>query len=154
MTYSSGAKVRASDFGWLAEVNRVSFSANFTTTELIADTITFTALAVARYKITLTQWVQSSVSGDGIEIRFRYQAGASLTAVGGTMYAGWQAKMGAANICQPIPAVLSIPPGTLPAGQVTIGIGGIRSSGIGGSGNHQFAGATNIYNCFMLERVS
>lgn len=114
--------------GYVSDSTRVVNSAGFTTTETVTDSITFTAVAGLRYKLTFTGWVQSTIANDLVQVRFRYQAGAALTAAG-TQFASQQPNCDIAGRGTEI--VIIKPITGIAAGQTTIGVTMVRSAGTG-----------------------
>jgi hypothetical protein len=67
---------------YVGESRNNSTNITSTGTEAIGSTVTWTAVAGARYKVTWYGSVQSTVNADIGRIRIRHQLGASLTTAG------------------------------------------------------------------------
>lgn len=125
--------------GFVADASRSSSVGAITTTEIITDQLTFTAVAGLRYKLTFNGSMQSNNTADIGSYRLRWQAGATLT------NAGTQFDIDAMTfpitnkmlICR-VATVTGIP-----AGQTSIGVGMVRTSGAGtitaGAGANQLS---------------
>ena len=116
--------------GYVTDLTRVVNSANVTTTETVLDFVTFTAVTGAFYKLTWNGNARSSIANDVALVRFRYQAGAALTTAGTQFYITQisfptaLANNGPSfNFCKVISGIA--------AGQTSIGVTIIRSSGSG-----------------------
>lgn len=133
--------------GYVNDNTRVVNSAGFTTTETVTDSLTFTAIAGVRYKLTFTGWAQSTIANDLVQVRFRYQAGAVLTAAG-TQFASQQPNCDIAN--RGTEVVMIKPVTGIAAGQTTIGVTMVRSSG---TGTISSAGSAVQESYLLLEIV-
>lgn len=124
--------------GFVAENVRSVGSGTFTTLETIIDTITFTAIAGVRYKLTWIGNGQSSAT-DLLEVRMRYQAGPALTTAGTLFYNGtFAVQIAGKSVSLAYTKTVT----GIAAGQTTIGVGMFRSAG--GTGTVQsFASATS-----------
>lgn len=118
-----------------------------TTTETVADSLTVTCVAGRRYRLTWSGSFHSSVSGDSVDIRARYAAGASVTNTG-TLIKACPLSEPAAN--HNLSGAFTAEITGIAAGQTTFGVFGVR---IGGSGTiHLYAGA--IYPVtFVIDDV-
>jgi hypothetical protein len=113
--------------GYVADVVRTT-SASTTTTEIVVDTVTFTAYSGRRYKLSYTCNYNSSVANDLVQFRFRYQSGSSLS-TGGTQFYTTSPNADIANRPEPICMVCDV--SGIPAGQTTIGVTLQRALGSG-----------------------
>lgn len=129
--------------GYVIEDVRTSSSSNFTTTELVIQSVTFTAVSTVRYKVTALQGFQSSVANDIIEVRLRYQAGGTLTS-GGTQIRAVLFNCDVANRGNPVTLVGTF---TGVSGQVTVGVTGVRDTG---TGNHSSFGRVGDGENYIL----
>lgn len=114
--------------GFVAKSIRNTPSANFTTTEVIVQSVTFTAEAGAHYKVTAVQSIQSTVANDVGSVRLRWRNATTLTPGNSTI------------ITQNIPAIPSIGRGVITvcigevsavSGSVTVAVGMARDTGSG-----------------------
>lgn len=104
-------------------------SAAFTTTEIAASTLTFTAVAGRKYYVMVSFSWGSTVANDVAQFRIRYRAGASIGVVNtatqahiSTMKAPAAATGYPLSFLAPLPSL---------SGQYTIALSAIRSSGSG-----------------------
>lgn len=143
----AGQKWRASerDIGMVDEVVRTSTSGTFTA-ETVLDYATFTAVAGARYWLMCAIPLQSSVANDIVDLRFRWEAAASLT-TGGTEFHHISPTMYVANRGQIELTFRSVT--GLTAGQVSIGVTAARNSG---TGNISSVGSSNQNSVLWLLR--
>lgn len=114
--------------GFVGVSRATSNSGAIGTTETVTDTITFTAVAGRRYKLTADFAYDGSSAGDQYYLRMRYAAGASLTSAG--------TQFGIREFAVPVtgirvPLVMHETVTGIAAGQTTIGISLVRASGAG-----------------------
>lgn len=151
MTLSAGQPVGSSTApGWVAESTRTSqvpSSGSITTTETVIQSLTFTAVAAARYKIVAVQSFQSTVTGDVMRARIRYQSGSSLTTAGTELISvlpvAHTASKGIIN-------TIVAPTLTGISGTYTVGVTLVRDSG---TGNLVSYGDVKQTDLIMVERV-
>lgn len=110
--------------GMISSISRGTVSANITGTEVITDSITFTAVAGRRYRLTHQTIWTSTVANDAAIFRFRYAAGASLTNAG-TLFYNITTNTDVAGHQMPLTIMKDIT--GIAAGQTTIGVGLLRS---------------------------
>jgi hypothetical protein len=103
---------------FIGNVTRTANSSAITTTETVVDSVTFTAVAGRRYRVTWMTSVQGSAASNNIELRLRYAAGASVTS-SGTLIGGAFHTTSASGLN--IPVCLSRTVTGIAAGQTTIG---------------------------------
>lgn len=108
--------------------SRASNSATITATETLVDSVTFTAQANRRYKVTWTGVVSLSTGGNNGEVRLRFAAGASVTNAGTLI--GGTLRTAAVNT-ENLPVTVIHTTTSILAGQVTVGAFGIVSTGAG-----------------------
>lgn len=99
-----------------------------TTTEILADSVTFTSVAGRRYRSTWDGAWSGTAGGESLEVRLRYAAGASVSPTS-TLRRGKTMVTVGANFVEPL--TLVTPLSGLPAGQVTVGLFLIRTFGSG-----------------------
>lgn len=116
-------------------------------TETVTDTITFTAVAGRRYKLTADFAYDGSNAGDQFYLRMRYAAGASLTSTG-TQFGIREFAIPVTGIRVPIMMHETVT--GIAAGQTTIGISLVRASG---TGTINREGATDNVAVITLEDV-
>lgn len=116
--------------GYVTDLTRVVNSSSFTTTETVLDFVTFTAQTGAFYKLTWNGNLRSSIAADVALVRFRWQAGPTLTTAGTQWYIvqlnfpnAVANQAPAFNFCKVISGI--------PAGQTSIGVTAIRATGSG-----------------------
>ena len=132
--------------GWVAESTRQTVVTGITTTETVLQSVTFTAVATARYKITAAQSIQSSVAGDLIQMRIRWSAGAILSTSGTELVTILpNADIVSKGQTQPLIATV-----TNLSGQVTVGVTAVRN---GGTGTITSNGDSRQTNTILVERV-
>ncbi|GAA0638305.1 hypothetical protein GCM10010174_70200 [Kutzneria viridogrisea] len=96
--------------------------------ETVTDSITFTAIAGRRYKLTANFGCFSSAAGDQIQYQMRWQAGSSLT-TSGTLFQSQRDGVKATSTRESICMVGEVT--GITAGTATIGLSLLRSSGTG-----------------------
>lgn len=133
--------------GYVSESVRQVGSGTFTTTETILDTITFTAIAGLRYKLTWIGNGQDTVV-ENVEFRMRYLAGPTLTTAGTLFYNGTFAVQIAGKSVS-LAYVKTV--NGIAAGQTTIGVSMVRASG--GSGTVQSFASASSQAVLLLEIV-
>lgn len=116
--------------GFVADLSRVVNSAGVTTTETVLDSITFTAQAGARYELVWNGNLRSSIAADVAQVRFRYQAGPTLT-IAGTQFYITQVNFPNAVANQATAFNFNKTVSGIAAGQTTIGITTVRTGGSG-----------------------
>lgn len=156
MTIAAGANIEADDIaaidtevsqkGFVVESVRTTASANFTTTEVVIQSVTFTAIAGVRYKITAVQAFQSNVANDLIQVRLRIQSGPTLT-TGGT-----QIRSSLPNCDVAARGNVSTLVGTVTglSGQHTVGITAVRTAG---TGNCSSFGSAAMEDTILVEAM-
>lgn len=125
--YTGAAWLPLVSGGFVGETTRVVSSAGFTTTETVLDTVTFIAETTTRYMVESVLSMQSTVAADTVQIRFRWQAGAVLTAAG-TEFHSVLPNMdiaGRGGLQTLIRTVTGL------SGQVTVGTTAVRDAGTG-----------------------
>lgn len=111
----------------------VGYDTGASSTEILGPTITFTAVAGRRYKITYAGGYVGNNAGDAMKVRCRYLAGASLTTSGTVVHTKTHViTFNSAVMPYAFTAIVS----GISAGQTTIGLTVQRSSG---------SGAVNLY---------
>lgn len=133
--------------GYINEGTRNTPSAAVTTTETVVQSLTFTAVAGVRYKVTAVQALQSSVVNDLIQARIRWAVGGSVTSAG-TEIATIMPNADVANRGQVYTLV-----GTLVApssGSITVGFSIVRNAGTGNVLSH---GAAQMVDYLLVEGV-
>lgn len=145
----TGAAWTALVKGFITDSTRVVNSAGVTTTETVIDSVTFTAVAGQRYKLTWNSNIRSSVVNDTGRCIFRWTPGASPS-IAGTLFYSTQFQVSAVisgnahSFCF-IDTVTGIT-----AGQTTIGVSIIRDTG---SGTLTSIGNANWQSITLLESV-
>lgn len=117
-----------------------------TTTEVLADSVTFTAVAGRRYKITWSGKWLGSIAGETLQVRFRYVAGASVTSAA-TMLRGQDLVTPGANYHSPLCLVDHV---TGISGTYTVGMFVLRGFG---NGTMQLGAAANDQAVMIVEDV-
>lgn len=133
--------------GWVTESIRTVSSAGFTTAETVLQSVSFSAVAAARYKITALQGVQSTVAGDLIRLRIRWDTGGSLSTSGTELLA----LLPNADIAGKGSAVTMIATVTGLSGTVSVGVTAVRDTGTGTISS--FAQAGRQEHLVLVERV-
>lgn len=116
--------------GYVTDLTRVVTSASVTTTETVIDFVTFTAVTGAFYKLSWYGNARSSVANDVALVRFRYQAGPTLTTAGTQFYITQISFPTVIASNGPSFAFAKVISG-IAAGQTSIGVSIVRSSGSG-----------------------
>ena len=148
MPLLSGQKIRpAQTPGWVAEDIRTTSSGTFTTTETVLQWATFTAVNVARHKITALQGVQSTAAGDLIRVRLRWEGGGTLT-TGGTQLL---ALLPNADIATKGTLLTMVATVTGLTGSVSMGVTAVRDTGTGTISS--FGAAGRQEHLVLVERV-
>ena len=133
--------------GYVSETTRTSNTASFTTTEIISDQLSFTAIAGLRYKLSWGGSMQSSVTTDLGRFFFRWQAGGTLTTAGTAFFTDGitfpQANRGTSVFRSKTITGIT-------AGTASIGVGMVRDSG---SGNLLGAASATQQVVLLLEIV-
>lgn len=129
MAYAAGQVPKAADLP-KGQVARALQSGTVTTssTEAVALSATFTAIAGRRYRVTYDGAYQGTVNADILAIKFRWASGASVT-TSGTAFRNKAVSVNTASGNTPLTVVGDVT--GIPAGQATIGICIVRSSGTG-----------------------
>ncbi|MFD6771064.1 hypothetical protein ACFWC6_33140 [Micromonospora chalcea] len=133
--------------GWIAESTRTSASGTITTTETIVQSVSFTAVAGVKYKVTAEQSVQSSANGESAVVRLRWASGGTVTN-SGTQIDSKIAPCNTATL-----GFLATLRGTFTPnvnGTVTVGVGIVRNTG---TGNITSFGSSNQINTITIEGV-
>lgn len=125
--YTGAAWARLVTGGYVGTTVRTISAPTFTTTETVIDTLTFTAESTIRYLVFSVLNYQSSVANDLVQIRYRWQAGGTLT-TGGTQFHSVLTNCDIVNRGAPATLIRDI---TGLSGQVTVGTTAVRSSGTG-----------------------
>jgi hypothetical protein len=147
MPLVSGQKLTpATAPGWVTEGSRQTAVGSITTTETVLQSVTFTAVSTARYKISAVQSIQSTVAGDLIQMRIRWSAGAILSTSGTELVTILPNAdiAGKGQIWQLVATVTNL------SGQVTVGVTAVRNSG---SGTVSSFGDSRMTNTILVERV-
>lgn len=116
--------------GYVTDLTRTANSAAFTTTEIVLDFVTFTAVAGLRYKLSWNGNLRTGVANDTGRYMFRWQVGGTLT-TGGTLFYSNVINFAVAGavgqqILTPFKTVTGIPAGT-----ASIGVTAVRDTGSG-----------------------
>jgi hypothetical protein len=97
MVVTAGHVMLAQEFAqYVTESTDITSANTATTTETVATSVTWTAFAGVRYKVTLRMATESSSAGDAITVRMRWQNSGS-PGTGGTEFAKINAYAEAAN---------------------------------------------------------
>lgn len=147
MPLVSGQRLTAATApGWVAEDKRNTNVGSITTTETLLQSVTFTAVSSARYKITAVQSIQSTVAGDLIQMRIRWSAGTILSTSGTELLTALpNADVVSKGQTQTLVATV-----TNLSGQVTVGVTAVRNAG---SGTVSSFGDSRMTNTILVERV-
>jgi hypothetical protein len=113
---------------FIANTTRTANSAGVTTVETLIDSVTFTAVAGRRYRVTWMTSLSNSAGSNNDEARLRYAAGASVSSAG-TLIGGNFSVSPGANFGYPL--TLSRTVSGIAAGQTTVGAFLIVSFGAG-----------------------
>lgn len=113
---------------YMAESLRDASSPTMTTTETVIDSVSFTAVAAHRYLMLWTGNYQSSVANDLVQIRFRWQSGASLT-TSGTQFLSITPNCDVAGRGSSASMMRSVVPAV--TGTLSMGVTAQRNSGSG-----------------------
>lgn len=108
------------------------------TTEVVVASITFTAIANRRYKLTWNGGVKGTTAGDYAWFQMKYSPGVTLIPATGTSIRALGASISVANMA--IPFTMIAENKDIPAGQRTIGITMKRYIGTGTVSADAFAG--------------
>ena len=147
MGFQAGQPVLSSTApGWVAESNRQTVVGSITTTETALQSVTFAAVAGVRYKVTALQSIQASVAGDLIQMRLRWNSGATFT-TGGTELYTTLPNADVAGKGQPVPLIATV---TGLSGTVSVGVTAVRSAGTGTITSN---GDSRQTNTLLVERV-
>jgi len=128
--------------GYVGETIRTTQIAGAGATEVVLDTLTFTANSARRYKVTATVSAQSGAADDSIVVRLRWKAGVTLDSAG-TEFGAIAMNADVISKGQPITIVRTI---SGISGTVTLGSTGVRNSG---SGTITFF-ASSVANAYLL----
>jgi hypothetical protein len=110
-----------------AKIKTASVTAN-STTEVVIDSITWTAVTGESYMLMYDTSYQGTIVGDILELRMRYKAGATVDATG-TQFGIKRSRIEVANSGNPL-AMHRVVTG-IAAGQTTIGVTINRQAGTG-----------------------
>lgn len=121
----------------VAENIRETAVPNITSTEIIVQSVTFNVVNGARYRVEAIQHGQSSVVNDNFAIRIRWANGASVTNTS-TLIHSILPNADVAGRGQPYAVMSSFVANA--TGQVTVGIGMVRTSGTGIVNSHGAVG--------------
>lgn len=146
---TAGDVIASSDLalkGYVDDDLRNTASGTFTTVETVLQSMTVTAVAGIRYKISAVQSIQSTVNGDSVVMRLRWQTGATLTS-GGSLIVAEIAPCNTAGLGFLTTMFGTFIPG---AGQITVGVTAVRNLG---TGTLSSFGGTNQTNILLLEGV-
>lgn len=128
LTVTGALAVTGAIPGYMTQAVRSASSPTMTTTETVIDSVSFTAVAAHRYLMLWTGHFQSSIAGDLCQIRFRWEAGGSLT-TGGTQFLSVTPNCDIAGkaavtslMCSVVPAV---------TGTLSMGVTAVRNTGTG-----------------------
>lgn len=123
--YGSNVSLRS----YIDEIVRTTAVTGITTTETLLDQITFTSLGPdVRYKLTWVGTIQSSVAGDGMRIRARWNAGVNVDS-SGTLFTQREVNADVINKGMVFTLVKTVT--GIPAGTASIGVLAVRGSGTG-----------------------
>lgn len=103
---------------YIGNTTRTANSSAITSTETVVDSVTFTAVAGRRYRVTWMTSVQGSASANNIELRLRYAAGASVSSAGTIIGGAFHTTNGSGLN---VPVCLSRTISGIAAGQTTVG---------------------------------
>lgn len=117
-------------------------------TEVVVDSMTWTAVTGERYKLHFDAAFQGSTAGDIVELRMRYKAGATVDATG-TQFGIVRFRVEVVN--SPVPVSMERVVSGIAAGQTTIGVTVNRQAG---AGTVQINGAATSEIATHLFRVS
>lgn len=126
---------------------KVANTTSASTTEVVVDSITWTAVTGESLMLQVDGTFQGTIVGDIVELRMRYQAGASVTAAG-TQFGIKRVRVEVAN--SPTPFSMHRVVSGIAAGQTTIGVTVNRQSG---TGTVQVNGAATDEYATTLLRV-
>jgi hypothetical protein len=135
--------------GYITDSTRVVNSAGVTTTETVIDSVTFTAVAGQRYKLTWNSNIRSSVVNDTGRVIFRWTPGA-VASTAGTLFYSAQFQISAIIVGNSHSFCMIDTVTGITAGQTTIGVSIIRDTG---SGTLTSIGNANWQNITLLESV-
>lgn len=107
---------------------KVANTTSASTTEVVIDSMTWTAVANEKVLLHFDAAYQGSIVGDILELRMRYKAGASVDATG-TSFGILRVRVEVAN--SPVPVDMARVATGIAAGQTTIGVLMNRASGTG-----------------------
>lgn len=107
---------------------KVANTTSASTTEVVIDSMTFTAIANEKVLLHFDAAYQGSIVADVLELRMRYKAGATLDATG-TLFGILRIRIEVGTSPQPV-AMARVASG-IAAGQTTIGVTMNRQSGTG-----------------------
>lgn len=133
---------------FVAKSERSAPSANFTTTEIVIQSLTFTAVSGFTYEVTALQSFQSTTQGESAVVRLRWAAGASVTIAGAQIDAKI-APAFVAGLGYITPLNNTFAPNV--SGQVTVGITAIRNTGT--TGTWSSWGASNNIDTIIVKTV-
>lgn len=144
--YTGAAWTPVVTSGYIGETVRTSIVGTFTTTETVVDTFTFTALSTLRYDVFSVLNLQSTVANDIVQVRFRWEAGGTLTTAGTEFHS---IIFNCDIVNRGNPAVLRRTITSL-SGQVTVGTTAVRNSG---TGNISSFGAASQNNILVITSI-
>lgn len=133
--------------GYIADGSRTTSSGTFTTVETVLQSLSFTAVAGVRYKITAVQSIQSTIAGGSVQMRLRWASGASVTTAG-TQISSILAPCNTAGLGFVAPLIVTFTPGV--SGTVTVGVTAVQNTG---TGTISSFGDTKQINTILIEGV-
>lgn len=145
---AAGDVIYASDHPaiyFLENVRNSSSSTASGSTELLVQSVTFPAVSGIRYKLTVTQHVESSVANDALAVKVRWTNGNSITTSGTFLNA--VSTSGPANRGTPCTVTTNFTANT--TGNVTVGAFIRRTAGTGVALS---AGGAEQVNTILIER--
>lgn len=137
-------------YGFAIESTRDTSVGTFTTTETVIQTATFNALPGMRYEVMAVQSYQSTVANDLVQVRLRWQPGASVNITDGQEFHSVLMNCDIAG--RGAPAVLNrtIIPGSDGTGQVSVAVTAQR---VGGTGNITMFGSAAQVNTILIKGI-
>lgn len=135
--------------GFITDSTRLVNSVGVTTTETVIDSVTFTAVAGQRYKLTWNSNIRSSNVNDTGRTIFRWTPGA-VASIAGTLFYSTQFQISAVIVGNAHSFCFIDTVTGITAGQTTIGVSIIRDTG---AGTLTSIGNANWQNVTILESV-
>ena|SRR5688500_18955752 len=132
---------------WIDDNVKVANTTSASTTEVVVDSMTWTAVANEKVLLHFDATFQGTIVGDIVEIKMRYKAGASVDATG-TLFGIKRVRVEVANSATSV-TMARVATG-IAAGQTTIGVTINRASG---TGTVQMNGAATSETAMNVLRV-